>query len=190
MIHKRRYLSWARLTDISPARQCLRMAMRALAAAMSSQFRSHGEELYLKAKQLAEDLDASDLGLPWTDTEINIEQTQAWLLLAHYELFSPVENRLPTTVRRGFRLVHLSGLYRTDSADLCALGDFSSTKGSLSSFSDFVAVEERRRTFWVAFCLDRFLSAGEGSLPTIHDEIVCLCLFPAFMACTDHYRYP
>ncbi|CAJ0543797.1 Ff.00g039310.m01.CDS01 [Fusarium sp. VM40] len=98
MIHKRRYLSWARLTDISPARQCLRMAMRALAAAMSSQFRSHGEELYLKARQLAEDLDASDLGLPWTDSEIKIEQTQAWLLLAHYELFSPVETRLPTTI--------------------------------------------------------------------------------------------
>ncbi|KAI6754804.1 hypothetical protein HG530_012556 [Fusarium avenaceum] len=164
------------LTGISPARQCLRMAMRALAAAMSSQFRSHGEELFLKARQLAEDLDASDLGLPWTDTEINIEQTQAWLLLAHYELFSPAETRLPTTVRRGFRLVHLSGLYRTDSADLCALGDSSSTKGSLSSCSDFVAVEERRRTFWVAFCLDRFLSAGEGSLPTIHDEIISVRL--------------
>lgn len=164
--------------------------MRALAAAMSSQFRSHGEELYLKARQLAEDLDASDLGLPWTDSEINIEQTQAWLLLAHYEQFSPVETRLPTTVRRGFRLVHLSGLYRTDSADLCALGDSSSTKGSLLSCSDFVAVEERRRTFWVAFCLDRFLSAGEGSLPTIHDEIVCLCLFAAFIAFTDDDRYP
>ncbi|KAG7406403.1 hypothetical protein ACKAV7_014156 [Fusarium commune] len=176
MVHKRRYLSWTKLKDPYPARQCLRMAMRALAASMSSQFRSRGEDLYLKARQMAEDLEASELGLPWTDAAISIEQTQAWLLLAHYELLAPHIYPVSATARRAFRLVHLSRLHCCDQQEQSTGSSSSSSQDSGSNRLDFPTLEERRRTFWVAFCLDRCLSACEESLPAIQDEIISVRL--------------
>ncbi|KAJ3521257.1 hypothetical protein NM208_g13380 [Fusarium decemcellulare] len=176
MIHRRRYLSWAGQEAIPPARQCLQFAMRAIAASMSFQFRCHSDRLYLMAKQLLEGLDGSELGLPWTSGEIHLEQTQAWLLLAHYELLTTEKYPLPMTVRRALRLVHLSRLHCSDPNELSKGGSLSKTESLDSSDSDFVATEERRRTFWIAFCLDRFMSGYEESLPTIHEEIVSVRL--------------
>ncbi|KAF4415135.1 acetate regulatory DNA binding [Fusarium acutatum] len=176
MVHKRRYLSWTKFKDPSPACQCLRMAMRALAASMSSQFRSRGEDLYLKARQMAEDLEASELGLPWTDAAINIEQIQAWLLLAHYELLAPHIYPVSTTARQALRLVYLSRLHCSDQQESSTGSSSNSSNDSASTRLNFPALEERRRTFWVAFCLDRFLSACEESLPAIHDEIISVRL--------------
>ncbi|KLP20321.1 acetate regulatory DNA binding protein FacB [Fusarium fujikuroi] len=176
MVHKRRYLSWTKLKDPYPARQCLRMAMRALAASMSSQFRSRGEDLYLKARQMAEDLEASELGLPWTDTAISIEQTQAWLLLAHYELLAPHIYPVQATARRAFRLVYLSRLHCCDQQEQSTVGSSNSSQASAPARVDFPTLEEKRRTFWVAFCLDRCLIACGESLPAIQDEIISVRL--------------
>ncbi|KAF5230863.1 hypothetical protein FANTH_13646, partial [Fusarium anthophilum] len=175
MVHKRRYLSWTKSKDPSPARQCLRLTMRALAASMSSQFRSRGEDLYLKARQMAEDLEASELGLPWTDTIISIEQIQAWLLLVHYELLAPHIYPVSTTARQALRLVYLSRLHCSDQQEP-STGSSNSSNDSTSTGPNSPTIEERRRTFWVAFCLDRFLSACEESLPAIHDEIISVRL--------------
>ncbi|CVL13036.1 related to acetate regulatory DNA binding protein FacB [Fusarium proliferatum] len=176
MVHKRSYLSWTKLKDPYPARQCLRMAMRALAASMSSQFRSRGEDLYLKARQMAEDLEASELGLPWTDAAISIEQTQAWLLLAHYELLAPHIYPVQATARRAFRLVYLSRLHCCDQQEQSTVGSSNSSQVSAPTRVDFPTLEEKRRTFWVAFCLDRCLIACGESLPAIQDEIISVRL--------------
>ncbi|KAF5962234.1 acetate regulatory DNA binding protein FacB [Fusarium bulbicola] len=182
MVHKRRYMSWTKSKDPSPARQCLRMTMRALAASMSSQFRSRGEDLCLKARQMAEDLEASELGLPWTDTIISIEQIQAWLLLVHYQLLAPHIYPVSTTARQALRLVYLSRLHCSDQQEP-STGSSNSSNDSTSTGPNFPTIEERRRTFWVAFCLDRFLSACEESLPAIHDEIVDLNIFIPHFPC-------
>ncbi|KAK2672617.1 hypothetical protein RAB80_012696 [Fusarium oxysporum f. sp. vasinfectum] len=146
--------------------------MRALAASMSSQFRSRSEEFYNKARRLAEGLDAGDLVLPWLNSDTSIEQAQTWLLLAHYELLDPSKYSQSATIRRAFRLVHLSRLHCTDWKDP-ALDFPSCTPGtSQSAPLPFASVEERRRTFWVAFCLNRFLGGYEESPMTIHDETI------------------
>ncbi|EXA32589.1 hypothetical protein FOVG_16270 [Fusarium oxysporum f. sp. pisi HDV247] len=172
MVHRSHYLAWAKLDDVSLPQKCLRWAMRALAASMSSQFRSRSDEFYNKARRLAEGLDAGDLVLPWLNSDTSIEQAQTWLLLAHYELLDPSKYSQSATTRRAFRLVHLSRLHCTDWKDP-ALDFHSCTPGtSQSAPLPFASVEERRRTFWVAFCLDRFLGGYEESPMTIHDETI------------------
>ncbi|KAL7762902.1 hypothetical protein ACKLNR_006260 [Fusarium oxysporum f. sp. zingiberi] len=130
------------------------------------------EEFYNKARRLAEGPDAGDLVLPWLKSDTSIEQAQTWLLLAHYELLDPSKYSQSATTRRAFRLVHLSRLHCTDWKDP-ALDFPSCTPGtSQSAPLPFASVEERRRTFWVAFCLDRFLGGYEESPMTIHDETI------------------
>ncbi|KAF5612748.1 acetate regulatory DNA binding protein [Fusarium tjaetaba] len=176
MVHKRRYMSWTKQKDPYPARQCLRMAMRALAASMSSQFLSRGEDLYLKARQMAEDLEASELGLPWTDAAISIEQTQVWFLLAHYELLAPHIYPVQATARRAFRLVYLSRLHCCDQQEQSTGSSSDSSQASAPTRVDSPTLEEKRRTFWVAFGLDRYLIAYGESVPTIQDEIISVRL--------------
>ncbi|KAJ4114966.1 hypothetical protein NW765_011597 [Fusarium oxysporum] len=183
------YLAWAKLDDVSLPQKCLRWAMRALAASMSSQFRSRSEEFYNKARRLAEGLDAGDLVLPWLNSDTSIEQAQTWLLLAHYELLDPSKYSQSATTRRAFRLVHLSRLHCTDWKDP-ALDFPSCTPGtSQSAALPFASVEERRRTFWVAFCLDRFLGGYEESPMTIHDETVSQLLRCVYDKLITYRRY-
>lgn len=189
MVHRSHYLAWAKLDDVSLPQKCLRWAMRALAASMSSQFRSRSEEFYNKARRLAEGLDARDLVLPWLNSDTSIEQAQTWLLLAHYELLDPSKYSQSATTRRAFRLVHLSRLHCTDWKDP-ALDFPSCTPGtSQSAPLPFASVEERRRTFWVAFCLDRFLGGYEESPMTIHDETVSQLLRCVYDKLITYRRY-
>ncbi|KAF5238894.1 hypothetical protein FANTH_10137 [Fusarium anthophilum] len=167
-----RYLAWAKLDNVSLPQKGLRWAMRALAASMSSQFRSRSEDFYHKARRLAHGLDTGDIVLPWLTSDTSVEQAQTWLLLAHYELLNPSKYSQSGTTRQGLRLVHLLRLHCTDWKDP-ALQCPSSTPGtSQSAPLPFACVEERRRTFWMAFCLDRFLAGFEESPMTIHEETI------------------
>lgn len=90
MIHKRRYLAWAGDENPSPARACLRAALRTVAAAMSASFRSLADALYATARRMLETQDVyGETGLPWVtrvrgqQEPIEHERIQAWLLLAH-----------------------------------------------------------------------------------------------------------
>ncbi|KAK4040640.1 hypothetical protein C8A01DRAFT_46105 [Parachaetomium inaequale] len=102
---------------------------------------------------------------PWTldlaDDDLHpvrIEQVQAWLLVAFYELARSSYRRASISAGRAFRLVQLARLYEVDSPR--------------DEDEDPVVKEERRRTFWVAYCLDRLISMRNRCPLTLTEEMV------------------
>lgn len=176
MIHKRRYFAWAGDVDNSPARTALRSAMRTIASAMSPQFCDIGQVMYASTRRMLETQDAcGDTGLPWMtklkapqeQQKIDHERIQAWLLLAYYDVLRQSEHQALITGRRAFRLLQLSGLCDMDAhsshistpppettwnVQMC-----SSNNGTDESILNqtWIDVEEKRRTVWSAFLLDR-----------------------------------
>ncbi|KAJ4286913.1 hypothetical protein N0V88_007858 [Collariella sp. IMI 366227] len=144
---------------------CFQYAMWTLAMALSSQFESSREPLYAETRQMLETLEMTDDGLQ----PIPIEQVQAWLLVAFYELSRSSYRRASISAGRAFRLVQLARLHELDTPDQLVEGE------------DPVAKEEMRRTFWVAYCLDRLLCMRSNSPLTLSEEVICTRL-PFMMA--------
>lgn len=169
IINERHYFSWAGQDRLEPGRACLRSAMHTLAAAMSSSFCSLSEALYAQTRQLLNDLDAMDTAA------VQLEHIQAGLFVAHYEYLRVCEHRGMLTAGRTFRLVQMSRLYDMDAA-LC----FSPASMPLPDMT-FSETEERRRTVWLAFALDRFLSARNEWPLTLHEDMVSSSLYQSEM---------
>jgi hypothetical protein len=136
---------------------CLQHAMWTLAMALSSQFESSRETLYTETRQMLEALDMADDDLH----PVRIEQVQAWLLIAFYELARSSYRRASISAGRAFRLVQLARLHEVDSPGNAAEDE-----------EDRVVKEERRRTFWVAYCLDRLISMRSRCPLTLTEEVV------------------
>lgn len=186
MVHKQRYFSWTGEEDVSPARSCLRSAMRTVAAAMSSQFYIFADALYSQTRRMLEAQSVGDTGLPWmTRTRdpqgrIEHERIQAWLLLAHCEFLRKPEHQAHLTAERTFRLLQLSRLVELDIHDGNAPTSGHSTLSSSTSSpapqtlpdEAWVETEEKRRTLWAAFVLDRLASMLNDRPIMLHEEII------------------
>lgn len=135
---------------------CLQYAMWSLAMAHSSQFESSRDLLYKETRQMLECLDMADDDLH----PVRIEQIQAWLLVAFYELARASYRRASISAGRALRLVQLARLHEVDAG-----------ANSLDE-EDPVVREERRRTFWVAYCLDRLLCMRNNDSLTLTEEAV------------------
>ncbi|KAI2463365.1 fungal-specific transcription factor domain protein [Annulohypoxylon bovei var. microspora] len=159
ILNKLKTFRW--ITDgnnMSEARQCLQYAMWTSATAFSSQFVGLQETMYAKTRFLLEQLD-----LHGSDTLIcHIEHVQAWILITFYEFSRTNYNRGWHSAGRVFRLVQFLRLYDLDSPK--PLGP--------EREDDPISTEEKRRTFWVAYCLDRFISISEGAPMTLNEEVV------------------
>nr|QNC49738.1 Hfaza1G [Hypoxylon fragiforme] len=143
---------------MSDARQCLQHAMWTSATAFSSQFGGLQETLYAKTRFMLDQLDLSG-----SDSLLcHIEHVQAWILITFYDFTRANYRRGWLSAGRVFRLIQFLKLYEIDSPK--PLG--------LESEEDPVSLEERRRTFWVAYCLDRFISVSEGAPTTLNEEVV------------------
>ncbi|KAK3323349.1 fungal-specific transcription factor domain-containing protein, partial [Cercophora scortea] len=159
IFNQSRYLSWsphATSTGGSSHETCLQYAMWTLAMAQSSQFESVRDTLYHETRQMLETLDAAEneMGL------VHIEQVQAWLLIAFYDFARCSYRRGWISAGRAFRLVQLARLHEVDCPENSVHEE------------DPVVVEERRRTFWVAYCLDRFISLKSHYSLTLVDEVI------------------
>ncbi|KAL4953387.1 fungal-specific transcription factor domain-containing protein [Aspergillus filifer] len=151
-LHQQRHFSQLKAEPLSPARSCLCSAMRTVAAAMSAQFRRLADFLYIQTTKTMRELETVERTPP-------LQQIQALLLLAHFELLQMDESRAMVTAGKCFRLVQLSRLHDADAYDAGIVRDFSDA-------------EERRRTFWVAYCFDRFLSSRHDWPLTLQEESI------------------
>lgn len=174
MIHRRRYFSWADDDTPSPARVGLRSAMRTMAAAMSAQFRSLSQTLYQETLRF---LEVRSHTPTLTDSiEMPLEQIQAWLLLAHYEILRVNQHQAMITAGRAFRLVQMARLYELDREETS--GDANHHDGLVDGQQspkpdpEFAELEEKRRTFWLAYSLDRFLCSRNDWPLTLQEEMV------------------
>lgn len=158
ILHQRHYFSRRRQPPQSEAQLCLQYAMWTLAASVSAHYQNIGEHLYRHTRRELEILDSKSASLASTD----IEQVQAWLLLAIHEFMCIDFRRGWLSAGRAFRLIQLNWLRDTDTVDINLVP------------ADYVEVEQKRRTFWLAYCLDRFISIRTGSPLTFSEQVVRL----------------
>ncbi|RYP78389.1 hypothetical protein DL771_000574 [Monosporascus sp. 5C6A] len=154
VVHHGRYSSWARQPAKTEAQQCLQYALWTSAGSTSAHYRHVAESLYRKARQLLEESEKKSTSPPATE----IELIQAWLLLAIHELVFVDFRRGWISAGRAFRLIQLDWSWYMDASDTAV------------EPSQWVEAEQKRRTFWMAYCLDRFVSLRSGSPPTFSEQ--------------------
>ena len=167
ILHQQRYFSWARQSTKIKARTCLQHAMWMLAASLSAQYQHIRDPLYRSTRELLEGLDLTDDKME----SVEIEQAQAWVLLAIYEFMRTSYRRAWMSAGRAFRLVQLMRLYELDAPNTV------DRRPSITSLRDeeaWTATEEKRRTFWMAYCLDRFISIRNVWPLTLNEQVVSL----------------
>lgn len=154
MLNRSRCLSLSRDAAKSKGWACLRTAMWAMAAQLSSQFHHVRDALYLEARRLlvASDMDPNGVG-------IQLEHVQAWLLLSFYEFMRTDYRRGMCSLGRVFRLVQLLHLHELDGNSCPA-----------SSRADVAETESGRRTFWIAYIADRLTCLRDGLPLTLMEE--------------------
>ena len=170
IIYRPRFFSWADQENPGAARACLRSAMRTMAAAMSAPGCRFCDQLYAETCQMlqAQAVEFKD--------KIVVEYIQAWLLVGHYELLRVGEHQAMLTAGRCFRLVLMARLFDIDAPGPDDL-DFQQVSPVSMVNEDaigegFSVIEEQRRTFWLAFCLDRFLCSRNEYPLTLPEEMV------------------
>ncbi|EOD53046.1 putative fungal specific transcription factor domain protein [Neofusicoccum parvum UCRNP2] len=161
MLSKRRYFSRARQPRCSDVDSfsCLQHAMWTLAVSMSSQFQYIQDDLYAYTRLMLESLELDPLQVDC----IQIEQVQAWALLAMYEFMRVGYRRGWMSAGKCFRFAILMKLHNIDGLDGIAVNS--------SVTLSWAEIEERRRTFWMAYTIDRFISLLD-QLPLTFDQHV------------------
>jgi len=167
MIHKYRYLAAMNLAPAQRPPVCLRYAMWTLACSVSDKFQTLKDLFYARARKYLE----SDYIKGYGEHMISVAHAQTHVLLASYEFKWMYFPRAWMSTGSGVRLSQMIGLHRLDGSGL-------DVKQCLPPPRDWTEREERRRTFWMAFCLDRFASIGTGWPMTI-DEKDILTNLPA-----------
>lgn len=151
--------------------------MRAVAAAMSTQYRPLSGMLCGESRRLLKQMDAN---IANECCDIAIEQIQAWLLVAHWELLCANEHQAMLTAGRAIRMVQLSRLHDIDSssATFHSFGKETSLypPSPLSEEECFASLEEKRRTFWLAYCFDRFCLLHNECQPYLQEESVSVSI--------------
>ncbi|KAH8879031.1 hypothetical protein GQ53DRAFT_856499 [Thozetella sp. PMI_491] len=174
ILHKPRYFSWAASRGaeaISRSHLCLQSAMWTLAMSMSSQFEHMREATYVETRQMLEQCDAKlddDDGNSGAEHTSQLEQAQAWILVAHYEFLRARHQRAWFSAGRVFRLVQFLRLHEVDTP----LGSLRSGTWPPTK-EDNIVMEEKRRAFWVAYSLDRLISVHHELPLALNEEMIC-----------------
>lgn len=165
IIHQGRYFSRSAETS-NPAYVALQYAMWALATCASTQFQDLRERLHAQARLVLEKMDCDEA----YSASPCVEQAQAWLLVAHYELCYMNLQRAWITMGRAFRLIQLLGLHDIDRH----------IASNTQSEEDWTTLEEQRRTFWGAYTLDHYINICNNRPLGLQEEtVICHHLFLA-----------
>ncbi|KAI9873216.1 MAG: hypothetical protein M1830_000701 [Pleopsidium flavum] len=167
MIHRARYFAAMNLAPHMRPPICLRYAIWCLASSITEKYSSLQDHFYQRARKYAESDEMKGHG----EAFITIAHSQTWTLVATYEFKLMYFPRAWMSTGRAIRLAQMMGLHRLDGVGL-------DVKQCLLPPRDWTEREERRRTFWMAFCEDRYASIGTG-WPVLIDEKDILTNLPA-----------
>lgn len=159
MIHKFRYLAAMNLSPNQRPPVALRYAMWTLAASVTEKFMDLRDHFYQRARKYVE----SDYMRGHGEHMISIAHAQTHIILAQYEFKMMYFPRAWMSTGSAIRLCQMMSLHRQDGAGL-------DVKQCLPPPRDWTEREERRRTFWMAFCEDRYASIGTGWPMTIDEK--------------------
>lgn len=158
ILHEQSYYSWSTDMAKSEPQICLQLTMWALASSASAQLPAIGLALYHDARRRLGDLEAAGRGHEMIDATL----AQAWLLLSIFEFVRVDHHRGWMSAGRAFRWIQLMRLHEEDRC---------TDTGLLPDPREWVRKEERRRTFWVAYALDRFVGVSDGSPSTFSEDV-------------------
>ena len=163
MVHKYRYLAAMNLAPHMRPPVCLRYIMWSLAASVTEKYFHYMEIFYHRARRYAEIDEMKGHG----ESFITVGHCQCWSLISTYEFKMMYFPRAWVSAGKCTRLAQMMGLHRCD-------GDALGVKQTLKPPRDWTDCEERRRTFWTAYCADRYASIGTGWPVTIDERDVIL----------------
>ncbi|KAI9819302.1 MAG: hypothetical protein M1827_007459 [Pycnora praestabilis] len=147
-------------TDLSS----LSYAMAMLGASSTEEYTLLEKHCYRRSRADLEMIERQEDG----GRLINLQVLQACLLIALYEIKRQNFARAWMSIGRAIRLTLMLGLHKMD-----LNGPSLSSPGfqpGLPATQDWTEIEERRRTFWVAFNLDWYASIRSGSSMTIEES--------------------
>ncbi|OIW34970.1 hypothetical protein CONLIGDRAFT_675914 [Coniochaeta ligniaria NRRL 30616] len=159
MIHKYRYLAAMNLAPNQRPPVCLRYAMWTQACSVTDKYVDLKDLFYQRARKYVE----LDYVKGYGEHMISISHAQTHVLLAAYEFKMMYFPRAWMSTGSAIRLCQMTGTHRLD-------GNALDVKQCLPPPRDWTEREERRRTFWMAFCQDRYASIGTGWPMTIDEK--------------------
>ena len=151
MMHRARFYAAMHLAPHARPPICLRYAMWANAAAVTDKYEGLQEHFYQRSRKYIQQDEMRGHG----ETMVTIAQAQTWILLATYEFKMMFFPRAWMSSGRASRMTLMMGLHRLDGSAL-------DVKQCLPPPKDGTEREERRRTLWMSFCVDRYSSIGTG----------------------------
>ncbi|MDI1485584.1 MAG: hypothetical protein OHK93_000722 [Ramalina farinacea] len=162
ILHQRSYFAWSRSPVKTEAQICLQHAMWTLAASLSAQLQHIRDSLYERTRIMLDSLEAKDTNTDFAD----IEHVQARILLLIYDFMRTNYQRGWMSAGRCFRLLQLMRLYEIDAPENVA------RRNNAVETESWIKVEEKRRTFWMAFSLDRFISIRHEWPLTLSEQVI------------------
>ncbi|KFA61652.1 hypothetical protein S40285_08198 [Stachybotrys chlorohalonatus IBT 40285] len=159
MIHKYRYLAAMNLAPNQRPPVCLRYAMWTMACSITDKYSDLKDLFYQRARKYVE----ADYVKGYGEHMISVAHCQAHALLASYEMRMMYFPRAWINTGSAVRLAQMIGLHRLDGQGL-------EVKQCIPAPKDWTEREERRRTFWIAFCEDRYASIGTGWPMTVDER--------------------
>ncbi|ENI04527.1 hypothetical protein COCC4DRAFT_196659 [Bipolaris maydis ATCC 48331] len=169
ILNKRHYFERARRSHYEQedeAFYCLQHAMWNLAVSTSSQFQHIQDDLYAHTHRMVENLEQRYLNAEC----MRLEQVQARALLTIYEFMRVGYRKAWMSAGKCFRFAMLMKLHNIDGRDGVA--------SLLLQNLTFVEIEERRRTFWMAYTIDRIISLLDRLVPVTFDQHTILTRLP------------
>jgi hypothetical protein len=161
IIHRGRYSSRAPTGDTEPPLY-LRYAIMAVAALGADRYSHLSNEYYTNSRHLAE---LAGLNDP-RGRHSTIPRVQTWLHLALYDLICARWALSWTNTSQAIRLLQIANVHNLDHTD----PSLARNKCRNSTWSE---AEEKRRAFWLAFCLDRSAFLTQGLPHLIDNRDVC-----------------
>ncbi|KAL4915050.1 fungal-specific transcription factor domain-containing protein [Aspergillus aurantiobrunneus] len=162
IIHKLRYLDILDQQSPSESQRCLQLAVEATAAASTAQGLKASGLLYAEACSALEKVEIAGPISRARGVRLELDYIQALLLIVYYEALRMPQSRYLLSAGRAFRLVQIARLHETD-LETASIEE--------PSPEGFARQEERRRTFWAAYCLDRMLNIRHELPHTLHDVV-------------------
>uniref|UniRef100_L2G9U7 Binuclear zinc transcription factor n=1 Tax=Colletotrichum fructicola (strain Nara gc5) TaxID=1213859 RepID=L2G9U7_COLFN len=157
IIHPGRYFQSFYSAPHKRPPMCLQYAVWAMASNGHEKYSQYHEIFYKRARQYA---DADEMR-GYGEHFLTVQHAQAWALIATDEARCMYFTRAAMSSAKCVRLVEMMGLHRID-------GDGQEMAPTLAPPTSWVDLEERRRAFWGAYCIDCHASISTG-WPTLID---------------------
>ncbi|KAF2088922.1 hypothetical protein K490DRAFT_38482 [Saccharata proteae CBS 121410] len=159
MIHRPRFLAAMNLAPHMRPPICLRYIMWCFAASQTEKYSALQEHFYYRARKYAQQDEMKGFG----EHTLTLAHCQAWVLIASYEFKCMYFPRAWLSVGRAVRLSQMMSLNKVDGVAL-------DVKQCLPPPKDWTEREERRRTWWMCYNIDRYASIGTGWPMTIDER--------------------